>query len=272
MPDSNFNIQLADINAHTTHSERTEVERKKKQQLKARNSIADGTCRSQTACIPHRKYRCLNWIFMRVRVWQAAWFEYHFFFFIPMFNFFRISDYKIRHQIRTVLFFFSSVCRCEHHVFLEGRSIFICTGRMTKNNRNGNSIVRFIQMECTVQCKALKKWVGRNLVREIIMRCFFLHFFFSWCGEYSFNKLTLFFFDGISAGFFMVVANSMIIFFREKKKTNAQSTWVKRSSIILLLFIFSPNERWLWGGDRHFARNKASCCLITLCKLAFQIM
>lgn len=29
--------------------------------------------------MPHRKYRCLNWIFMRVRVWQAAWFEYHFF-------------------------------------------------------------------------------------------------------------------------------------------------------------------------------------------------
>lgn len=59
MPDSNFNIQLADINAHTTHSERTEVE-KKKQQLKARNTMADGACRSQTARIPHRKYRCLN--------------------------------------------------------------------------------------------------------------------------------------------------------------------------------------------------------------------
>lgn len=90
------------------------------------------------------------------------------------------------------------------------------------------------------------------------------------CGECSFNKLTLFFFDGISAGFFVVGANSMIFFLA--KKTNAQNTWVKRSSIISLLFIFSPNESRLWGGDRHFVQKKASCCLITLCKLAFQIM
>lgn len=134
--------------------------------------------------------------------------------------------------------------------------MFICTGRMTRNNRNENSIVR-IHSDGMHRATHLKMNRPEPSSSEDNYARSFCLSFFSARWIFMLQIGVIFLRRRPTRGSTNNAASWPLRiqwFFPTKnyrKKQNAQSTRVKRSSIILLLFIFSPNERWLRSDGRH---------------------
>lgn len=136
VPDSNFNIQLVDINAHTTHSTANEQSSTKQKKHTHTIECAEYDGRWSMPGMPQPGIVNIDvWI---EYLWECECgrprdlnitFVFFFFSFNSTFNFSHRSDCKIQYRNRAFHFFVSQRTSC----FFRGhRAIFICTGRMTK--------------------------------------------------------------------------------------------------------------------------------------------
>lgn len=289
MPDSNFNIRLADINAHTTHAanewKSRECERKK--QLKARNAMVDGACHSQTALNSHRKYRCLNWIFMSVRAASVAgrviWISL--LVFLPC----SISSValivKCGAEFKHFFFFSIRLALHKHSRFSRGPFYFhLHWPNDEEQSKMRMEIPLFSSFKWKCSAQRTQKWIGRNLLREIIIRrCSICNsFFMRWIFILQID--VIFLSREISVGasneqrnqcYFVGFTISTIFFSEMEAKNCSKHLSQTIFNYFIIIYFLTERERERDDGEATtvtFGWKKASCCLITLCKLAFQIM